>query len=99
MPTNKATTVARAGFAVTAAPEGMARFRRDADGRFVNLDGSGPHPFSAVYKWAVRDKLAGRRRKSPPRAPVPAVDVDGAALRLVPGLGDPPRLVWLGHAS
>jgi L-ascorbate metabolism protein UlaG (beta-lactamase superfamily) len=94
-----ATEVARGGFAVTVAPEGTARFRRDVDGRFVNLDGSGPHAFSAVYKWAVRDKLAGRRRKSPPRAPVPAVDVDLAALRLLPKPGEPPRLVWLGHAS
>ena len=99
MPTNMATEVPRDGFVVTPAPEGMVRFRRDADGRFVNLDGSGPHAFSAVYKWAVRDKLAGRRRKSPPRAPVPAVDVDPAALRVLPGPGEPPRLVWLGHAS
>ncbi len=76
MALNSATAISRDGFTVTAAPEGVARFRRDAAGRFVNLDGSGPHPFGAVYKWAVRDKLAGRRRKSPARAPVPAVDVD-----------------------
>ena len=99
MPIDVATADSRGGFAVTPAAEGLARFRRDAGGRFVNLDGSGPHAFRAVYKWAVRDKLAGRRRKSPPRAPVPAVDVDPAALRLVPGPGEPPRLVWLGHAS
>ena len=94
-------TVAAAhdGFPVTPAPDGAVRFRRDAGGRFVNLDGSGPHPFSAVYKWAVRDKLAGRRRKSPSSAPVPAVDLDPAALRAPPALGAPPRLVWLGHAS
>jgi len=75
------------------------RFRRDDGGRFVNLDGSGPQPFAAVYKWAVRDKLAGRRRKSPSTAPVPAVDVDSGALRPPPRPGEPPRLVWLGHAS
>jgi len=28
------------------------------DGRFVNRDGSGAPPFSRVFKWAVRDKLA-----------------------------------------
>ena len=84
---------------VTPAPEGVVRFRRDTDGRFVNRDGSGPHGFAAVYKWAVRDKLAGRRRKSPPHAPVPAVNVDPQTLRRAPGPGEPPRLVWLGHAS
>jgi len=99
MQTNAPNAVSRGGFAVTSAPEGVVRFRRDDDGRFVNLDGSGPHAFSAVYQWAVRDKLAGRRRKSPARAAVPAVDVDPAALRLVPEPGEPPRLVWLGHAS
>jgi L-ascorbate metabolism protein UlaG (beta-lactamase superfamily) len=94
-----ATVTSREGFPVTPAPEGVARFRRDTDGRFVNLDGSGPHAFGDVYKWAVRDKLAGRRRKSPPNAPMPAVDVDPATLRVAPGPGAPPRLVWLGHAS
>jgi L-ascorbate metabolism protein UlaG (beta-lactamase superfamily) len=89
----------RNSFPVTPAPEGAVRFRRDGAGRFVNLDGSGPNPFRDVYKWAVRDKLAGRRRKSPSRAPVPAVDVDRAALRTPPAPGEPPRLVWLGHAS
>ena len=56
------------GFPVTRAPDDAVRFRRDDGGRFVNLDGSGPHPFRDVWKWAVKDKLAGRRRKSPPRA-------------------------------
>jgi hypothetical protein len=37
-----------ATFPVTAAPVAAERFRRDAAGRFVNLDGSGPHPFKAV---------------------------------------------------
>jgi L-ascorbate metabolism protein UlaG (beta-lactamase superfamily) len=94
-----ATAAARGNFPVLPAPDGTARFRRAADGRFVNLDGSGPHAFAAVYKWAVRDKLAGRRRKSPATAPVPAVAVDPAALRLPPAAGEPPRLLWLGHAS
>src|SRR6185437_7049244 len=75
------------------------RFRRGADGRFVNLDGSGPHPFKAVYRWAVADKLAGRRRKSPARAAVPAVAVDAETLRVPPAPGEGARLTWLGHAS
>jgi L-ascorbate metabolism protein UlaG (beta-lactamase superfamily) len=94
-----ATTAARDDFRVTPAPDGAARFRRDAGGRFVNLDGSGPHALGAVYKWAVSDKLAGRRRKSPSSAPVPAVDLDPAVVRVPPAVGEPPRLVWLGHAS
>jgi L-ascorbate metabolism protein UlaG (beta-lactamase superfamily) len=86
-------------FPVTLAPDGAGRFRRDGEDRFVNLDGSGPHPFREVWKWAVADKLAGRRRKSPPRAAVPSVAPDGAALQVPPRPGEPARLVWLGHAS
>jgi L-ascorbate metabolism protein UlaG (beta-lactamase superfamily) len=88
-----------ASFAVTRAPVDGERFRRSADGRFVNLDGSGPHPFKAVYKWAVADKLAGRRRKSPEKVEVPAVAVDLEALRVPPATGEGARLTWLGHAS
>ena len=57
-------------FPVTPAADAAERFKRGPEGRFVNLDGSGPHPFKAVYKWAVADKLAGRRRKSPARVAV-----------------------------
>jgi len=67
--------------------------------RFKNLDGSGPHPFDTVFKWAVRDKLAGRRRKSPAHAPVPRVEPDLAALATPPAPGQGARLTWLGHAS
>src|SRR5687768_9115086 len=61
--------------------------------RFKNLDGSGPHSFDTVLKWAVGDKLAGRRRKSPSRAPVPRVEPDLAALATppAPGQGARPR--------
>jgi len=88
-----------APFPVTRAPDEGGRFRRDGAGRFVNLDGTGPHPFRDVYKWAVTDKLAGRRRKSPPTAEVPAVVPDHAALQTPPSHGEGARLVWLGHAS
>lgn len=86
-------------FPITRAPDEAPRFRRDTDGKFVNLDGSGPQPFRNVYKWAVADKLAGRRRKSPARAEVPAMAVDPAALRVPPATGEGARLTWLGHAS
>jgi L-ascorbate metabolism protein UlaG (beta-lactamase superfamily) len=86
-------------FPATRASDETARFRRDGAGRFVNLDGSGPQPLGAVYKWAVTDKLAGRRRKSPPTAEVPAVVPDHAALQTPPGSDQGARLVWLGHAS
>jgi len=67
--------------------------------RFKNLDGSGPQPFTQVFKWAVADKLAGRRRKSPDRAPVPRVEPDLALLSTPPAPGEGARLTWLGHAS
>ena len=86
-------------FPVIPASDETVRFRRDDAGRFVNLDGTGPHPFREVYKWAVTDKLAGRRRKSPPTAEVPAVVPDHAALQTPPGSDQGARLVWLGHAS
>jgi L-ascorbate metabolism protein UlaG (beta-lactamase superfamily) len=92
-------TAPAAPFPVTRAPVDGDRFRRDPDGRFVNLDGSGPHLFKDVYKWAVADKLAGRRRKSPGQVAVPAVAPDVEALRTPPAPGAGARLVWLGHAS
>jgi L-ascorbate metabolism protein UlaG (beta-lactamase superfamily) len=69
------------------------------DGRFVNLDGSTPQGFGAVWKWAVADRLAGRRRQSPRTAPVAEVRPDVARLATPPGPGEPARLTWLGHAS
>jgi len=91
--------MADGSFPMTRAPDSAPRFRRGANDRFVNLDGSGPHELRDVWKWAVSDKLAGRRRKSPRHAIVPSVIPDPAALRVPPALGEPPRLVWLGHAS
>lgn len=67
--------------------------------RFKNLDGSGPQAFNSVFKWAVADKLAGRRRKSPGRASVPRVEPDLKALATPPAPGEGARLTWLGHAS
>jgi len=67
--------------------------------RFKNLDGSGPHPLGNILKWAVADKLTGKRRKSPPAAPVPRVEPDLATLATPPAPGEGARLTWLGHAS
>ena len=69
---------------------------RDSSGRFRNLDGTGPTPASAVFRWAVLDQLAGRRRRSPARAEVPAVAPDRALLATP---ASRPRITWLGHAS
>jgi L-ascorbate metabolism protein UlaG (beta-lactamase superfamily) len=66
---------------------------------YRNLDGSGPHPPGAVFRWAVLDKLAGRRRKSPATASVPFVRTDPALVATPPAVGEPARLTWLGHAS
>jgi L-ascorbate metabolism protein UlaG (beta-lactamase superfamily) len=71
----------------------------DGQRRFVNLDGSTPLKLGAVLRWAVVDRLLGRRRRSPPRAPVPDVAPDLDRLRRPPGPGEPARLTWLGHAS
>ena len=67
--------------------------------RFTNLDGSGAIAGSRVFRWAVLDRLAGRRRKSPPTAPVPAVAPDLPLLAKPPPPGEPARITWLGHAS
>ena len=64
--------------------------------RFANLDGSGPSPGSAVFRWAVLDRLTGRRRKSPPRAAIPVVAPDVRQLSVAPQPGEPARITWLG---
>ena len=65
--------------------------------RFRNLDGSGPVPVSQVLRWMVLDRLTGRRRRAPSRAPVPQVEADQELLRNPPLQGL--RVTWLGHAS
>src|SRR3982750_3742924 len=67
--------------------------------RFLNLDGSGPNPGSAVFRWAVLDKIAGRRRKSARTLAVPQVTPDLASIGRPTQPGEPARLTWLGHAS
>lgn len=72
---------------------------RDREGRFVNLDGSGPKGLGAVLKWSVLDRIAGKRRKTPDRAPVPRVEPDLARIASPPGPGEAARLTWIGHAT
>src|SRR5436305_1227924 len=64
--------------------------------RFVNLDGSGPNPPGSVFRWAVVDRLSGRRRRPPDG---PAAPVVKAQVLPAPAAGEPARLTWLGHAS
>lgn len=67
--------------------------------RFVNLDGSEPHPLSAVLKWALVDRALGRRRSEAAGTPAPSVPPDLELLRTPPRAGEPARLTWIGHAS
>jgi L-ascorbate metabolism protein UlaG (beta-lactamase superfamily) len=72
---------------------GSSRFR------FVNPDGSEPHPLTAVLKWAVVDRVLGRRRQGSTTGPAPRVSPDVEQLARPPGIGEPARLTWIGHAS
>ena len=72
---------------------------RDREGRFLNLDGSGPKGLGAVLKWSVLDRVTGKRRKSPDRAPVPRVEPDLARIASPPAPGEAARLTWIGHAT
>ena len=72
---------------------------RDDQGRFVNLDGSGPKGLGEVLKWSVLDRLTGKRRRTPDRAPVPVVAPDLHRLAAPPAAGEGARITWLGHAS
>ncbi|HEY6726007.1 MAG TPA: MBL fold metallo-hydrolase [Polyangiaceae bacterium] len=67
--------------------------------RFVNLDGSGPHPFSSIFKWAVVDRVLGRRQPTRSSARAPAIAPDVEALEEPPPNGAGARLTWIGHAS
>jgi L-ascorbate metabolism protein UlaG (beta-lactamase superfamily) len=53
-----------------------------------------PHGFGTVWKWAVADKVWGRRRQSPRRMSVPVAAPDLALIA-----SDAPSLTWIGHAT
>jgi L-ascorbate metabolism protein UlaG (beta-lactamase superfamily) len=84
--------------AVTAPPPGFVQ-PRAPDGRFVNLDGSGPKGLGAVLRWAVVDRITGRRRRPPEKGPTPTVKADAARLARPPARGEGIRLTWIGHAT
>jgi L-ascorbate metabolism protein UlaG (beta-lactamase superfamily) len=67
--------------------------------RFVNLDGSEPHPLSAVMKWALVDRVLGRRRRDATPTATPRVTPNLEQLARAPSVGEPARLTWIGHAS
>ena len=77
----------------------MVEDRASKPTRFVNLDGSSPLPFSSVFKWAVVDRVLGRRRGGPVGSAAPRITVDSALVMRPPGVGQPARLTWIGHAS
>ncbi len=105
MPSRRALTAALALAALASTAHAMIPPERkddqplDEHGRFVNLDGGKPQGLGAVLRWAVWDRLTGKRRRSPDRAPVARVEPDRALLARPPAPGAPARLTWLGHAS
>ena len=84
---------------VIGAPDPGFQQPLDEEGRFVNLDGTGPGSFARVLRWLVIDSITGNRRRSPATAPVPHVEPDVAALARPPGRGQGARVTWIGHAS
>jgi L-ascorbate metabolism protein UlaG (beta-lactamase superfamily) len=84
--------------AVSTPPPGFVQ-PRGADGRFVNLDGSGPKGFGAVFRWAVVDRVTGKRQRPPEQGPTPTVKADAARLARPPARGEGIRLTWIGHAT
>lgn len=71
----------------------MARYR------FVNLDGSEPHELGSVLKWAIVDRVLGRRRPDQGQGRAPSVAPDLDVLKHPPRSGEGVRLTWIGHAS
>jgi L-ascorbate metabolism protein UlaG (beta-lactamase superfamily) len=67
--------------------------------RFVNLDGSEPQAFGAVFKWGIVDRLFGRRSRGSVASPAPRVEPDRELVSRPPAPGEPARLTWIGHAS
>lgn len=67
--------------------------------RYLNIDGTGPRTTADVFRWAVVDRLSGRRRSSPAHASVPSVTPNLTLLSRPPRPQEGIRLTWLGHAS
>jgi L-ascorbate metabolism protein UlaG (beta-lactamase superfamily) len=64
---------------------------------FTHFDPGHPRlPFSTIFRWAVIDRLRGRRKIAKPGKPAPQVAPD---LELIAKPAEKPRLTWLGHSS
>jgi L-ascorbate metabolism protein UlaG (beta-lactamase superfamily) len=73
---------------------------RDAEGRFVNLDGQGaPGGLGRAMRVFLWDRLTGKGRPPPPGPGAPSVAPDLALLATPPLPGEPARVTWLGHAG
>lgn len=55
-----------------------------------------PVGFTKVFRWAVWDRLRGRRHIDKPGPPAPQVSPDLAQIAIP---SEAPRLTWLGHSS
>lgn len=55
-----------------------------------------PATGAAVFRWGIWEPLVGKRKRTPPGEPAPAVEPD---LALIHGPDDGMRLTWLGHAG
>lgn len=65
--------------------------------RYRNLDPRHRRPsLWAVFRWAVLDRLTGRRKPGPPGPPAPFVSAD---MSLLADREAGPQLTWIGHAS
>ena len=65
--------------------------------RYSNLNPQHvPNGFMSVLRWAVLDRLKGRRRRGPAGRPAPHVPAD---LGWIAAAGPQVRLTWIGHAS
>lgn len=65
--------------------------------RFQNLNPEHrPRNLREVIRWAILDRLTGRRKVAAPGPPAPRVEPD---LELIQAAGGPPRLTWIGHGS
>ena len=65
--------------------------------RFRNLDPAHDGPTHwQVLRWAVLDRLLGRRRPAPPGPPAPSVATDRESIQ---GSSGETHVTWIGHSS
>jgi L-ascorbate metabolism protein UlaG (beta-lactamase superfamily) len=65
--------------------------------RFRNLDPRHRGPSTwAAFRWAIGDRLIGKRKPAPPGRPAPFVAPD---LPLIESRDAGPRITWIGHSS